>query len=84
MPYLRMPMFKKLPVVAAACMAGSAIPKDRRGMRCTDPFCDFECVRMENCNMGDMGGDIDIDETTVRNAHACTNANECTIVTMCR
>ena len=65
-------LFWKKMVLAAVCMAlPAAIPKDRRGMRCTNPFCDFECVRMENCNMGDMGADIDIDDDIVRCLHAC-------------
>ena len=85
MHYLSMlPFFKKM-VLTAVCMAlPSAIPKDRRGMRCTNPFCDFECVRMENCNMGDMGADIDIDEGTVSNVHACKHCACQTLRMLCR
>ena len=52
------------------------IPKSDRGLRCTKPFCDFECLQKENCNMGDMGADIDIDVWTVRrHAYAYMQSN---------
>ena len=47
-------------------MTAMALPKSDRGLRCTTPFCDFECVRQDTCNMGDMGADIDIDVWMVR------------------
>ena len=39
--------------------------KMNRGLRCTAPFCDFECLREDNCAMCDLGGDIDITDDIV-------------------
>lgn len=63
--------------ISCAFMAFMAfIPKSDRGLRCTKPFCDFECLQKENCNMGDMGADIDIDVWTVRrHAYAYMQSN---------
>jgi hypothetical protein len=56
-------------IIGLTCMA--LLPKSQRGLRCTNPFCDFECMRDENCSMGDAGGDTDIDDTTVLQHDAC-------------
>ena len=41
------------------------LPKEHAGIRCRRPFCDFHCVRSEAAKLGDLGGDVDVDDETV-------------------
>jgi hypothetical protein len=61
-----------LMLLRVVCMCGvlTLVPKRNRGLRCTEPFCDFSCVTDDAANMGDMGADIDIDDEVVRRARA--------------
>ena len=41
------------------------LPKEHAGIRCRRPFCDFHCVRSEAAKLGDLGGDVNVDDETV-------------------
>ena len=42
------------------------IPKLCRGLRCVNPFCDFECLRSDvGTTSGDLGLDVDVDDAMV-------------------
>ena len=41
-------------------------PKPQRGLRCTQPFCDFGCLRQDSgSTFSDFGADLDLDEEIV-------------------
>ena len=41
-------------------------PKPQRGLRCTQPFCDFGCLRQDfGSTFLDFGADLDLDEEIV-------------------
>lgn len=54
----------------------ATLPKSQRGLRCTNPFCDFECLHATSgSTWGDLGADVDIDEQMV--PVACAFAFSC-------
>lgn len=64
MPYLLNP-FKVLQVLPLLVGLTSAVADGEYGLRCTRPYCDFECMRKDRTNLRDIGAE-DIDEDMVR------------------
>lgn len=64
MPYLLNP-WKFLQVLPMLMGLTSAVADGPDGLRCTRPYCDFECMRKDRTNLRDIGAE-DIDEDMVR------------------